>query len=155
MSGIVVGVTGSEHSGRVLEWAMREASHHQLPLEVMAVRHDQVRPATRVLWAIPTLPEDRSNEEVARTAVQEFVEKIAVEAGVSVPELRVSVTTGDPVTELSRASREADLLVVGSSAGGLGKLLAGKISDHVVHHSACPVVVIPETDDPSGSKTAS
>jgi nucleotide-binding universal stress UspA family protein len=155
MSGIVVGITGSEHSRRVLEWAMREAAHHQLSLEVMAVRPEQVRPATNVLWALPTYPEDRSNEEVARTALRELVDKISGEAGVSVPELRVRVTTGDPVVELSRASLDADLLVVGSSASGLGKILAGSVSDHVVHHSACPVVVIPETDDPSGSKAVS
>jgi nucleotide-binding universal stress UspA family protein len=37
MSGIVVGIDGSEHSQRVLEWAMKEAALLKAPLTVLTV----------------------------------------------------------------------------------------------------------------------
>jgi len=39
MSGIVVGVDGSGHSQRALEWAMNEAAIRHQPLSVLAVHH--------------------------------------------------------------------------------------------------------------------
>jgi nucleotide-binding universal stress UspA family protein len=46
--------------------------------------------------------------------------------------------------ELVNASRDADMLVVGSrGGGGFARLLMGSVSSQVVHHASCPVVVIP------------
>ena len=42
MSGIVVGVDGSGHSQRALEWAMKEAAIRHVPLTVLTV-HEAVR----------------------------------------------------------------------------------------------------------------
>lgn len=58
--------------------------------------------------------------------------------------VRVRAVNGFPARELIEASRDADLLVVGSrGGGGFARLLLGSISDHVVHHAHCPVVVVP------------
>jgi nucleotide-binding universal stress UspA family protein len=43
MSGILVGVDGSDHSRRALSWAMREAAHHNIPLTVMTVHPAQAQ----------------------------------------------------------------------------------------------------------------
>ena len=94
MPGIIVGVDGSDHSRDALGWAMREAMHHHVPLTVMTVRPDPVRPATRIYWGVHALPENGHNPELARKAVQEFVDKVASEIGGTVPEVTVSVTTG-------------------------------------------------------------
>jgi len=54
------------------------------------------------------------------------------------------VAMGDAAEELVRASRDADLLVVGSrGSGGFAKLLVGSVSSQVTHHAACPVVIVP------------
>jgi nucleotide-binding universal stress UspA family protein len=51
---------------------------------------------------------------------------------------------GFAARELIDASHDADLVVVGSrGGGGFGRLMMGSVSSQVVHHAACPVVVVP------------
>ena len=67
------------------------------------------------------------------------MDRVAKEIGETVPEVTVSVTEGDPAEELVKASRDADLLVVGSrGSGGFARLLMGSVSSQVTHHAACP-----------------
>lgn len=94
MSAIIVGVDGSDHSRRALDWAMREAVQHHVPLTVMTVHPAPVRPATRIYWGVPAYPENSFDLELKRRAVQEFVDKVASEIGETVPEGTVSVATG-------------------------------------------------------------
>jgi nucleotide-binding universal stress UspA family protein len=144
MPGILVGVDGSDHSRRALSWAMREAAAHQVPLTVMAVHPEAPRPATQIYWNVPTLPEGSLDPELARAAVRKWVDTVADEDGLTVPEVIVNVKTGDPAEELVRASSEADLLVVGSrGSGAWAQLLLGSVSSKAVHHAACPIVVVP------------
>ena len=146
MPGIIVGVDGSDNSRRALGWAMREAAHHHVPLTVMTVHRDPVRPATRIYWALPAYPEKSFDPELARRALQEFVEKVAGEIGETAPEVTVRVAIGEATEELVKASRDADMLVVGSrGTGGFARLLMGSVSSQVTYHAACPVVVIPGT----------
>ena len=144
MREIIVGVDGSEHSYHALCWAMREAAEHNAALTVMTVCPSPARPATMTFWGLPTLPEAKFNSERARRAVQEAVDKAASEISGTLPEVTVSVATGEATEELVSASRDADLLVVGSrGTGGFSRLLLGSVSSQVMHHAACPVVVIP------------
>ena len=56
----------------------------------------------------------------------------------------VQVVIGDAGAMLVRASEDADLVVTGSRGWGTLKRVAlGSTSDHLVHHAACPVVVVP------------
>jgi nucleotide-binding universal stress UspA family protein len=151
MPGIIVGVDGSDNSRRALGWAMREAVQHQQPLEVMTVNPDPVRPATGIYWGVH--PENTFKPELAQKALQEFVDNVASEIGGTVPEITVSVTKGEVAEELIKASRGADILVVGSrGGGGFARLLLGSTSSQVTHHAACPVVVIPGTHQAARSK---
>ena len=76
MSGIFVGVDGSDHSRLALGWALREAARHQMPLTVIAVHPKPVRPATDIYWAVPDLPKDPRDEEVELNALRQFVDKV-------------------------------------------------------------------------------
>jgi nucleotide-binding universal stress UspA family protein len=144
MPGIVVGVDGSHHSGRALGWAMREAQVRHVPLNVVTVHPPPVRPATGIYWGIPTLPENSFDPELARVAVRQFVDEAAKETGETGLEVTVSVVTGDVAEELVQASRDADMLVVGSrGSGGFARLLMGSVSSQVTQHAEVPVVVVP------------
>ena len=143
MPGIVVGVDGSAHSERALDWAMREAAIRSAPLTVLTVH-----PVSVSLSGLSPLryPEDRPAEEKARQAVQEMVEKVCAQAGASSPaSVTVRVVSGTAAEELIDASHDADLLVLGSrGAGGFSRLLLGSVSTQAAHHSRCPVVIVPD-----------
>jgi nucleotide-binding universal stress UspA family protein len=143
MPGIVVGVDGSDHSHRALIWAMRQAAQQHVPLTVLAVRPDPVRPVTGVYWGVHAYPEDAHNPEVVRKAIEGIVEQARNEIGETAPHVTVNVVTGDPAEELIKESSDADMVVVGSrGSGGFTSLLMGSVSGKVTHHAACPVVII-------------
>jgi nucleotide-binding universal stress UspA family protein len=60
------------------------------------------------------------------------------------------IWTGDPGHAIVAAAEaeHADLLVVGTRGRrGAGRMLLGSVSDHLVHHAGCPVLVVrPGTD---------
>jgi nucleotide-binding universal stress UspA family protein len=144
MAGILVGVDGSDQSFRALAWAMREAAGHDLPLTVMTVHPAPVRPATHVYWNMPTLPEGGLSEKQTRAALQQFVDLVADEIGEKASDVTLIVVTGDPAAELIRASQDADMIVLGRrGSGGFATLLLGSVSGKVMHHAACPVMVVP------------
>jgi nucleotide-binding universal stress UspA family protein len=58
-------------------------------------------------------------------------------------DVRISISKGSPAKVLIDMSQGADLLVVGSRGhGGFAGMLLGSVSQHVVAHAACPVVVL-------------
>jgi nucleotide-binding universal stress UspA family protein len=142
MPGIVVGVDGSAHAHRALEWAMREAALRHAGLTVLTVNPAMASPWTgRRL----TMPGEGEATEQARQAIEKAVAEITAEIGAQPPvPVTVNVFSGFPAQALIDASRDADLIVIGSrGAGGFETLLLGSISSQVVHHASCPVVIVP------------
>lgn len=141
MPGIVVGLDGSEHSTKALDWAVKHAALEHAPLTVLAV-HEVALSA----WTGSPIifPEDRPEEEHARQAAQEAVNKAIGELGGPGPEsVTVRALSGQAAQALIEASADADLVVVGSrGAGGFATLLTGSVSSQVVNHASCPVVVV-------------
>jgi nucleotide-binding universal stress UspA family protein len=136
-----VGVDGSGHSQRALEWAVNEAAIRHAPLTVLAVHQVAVSGWTRnpIIY-----PADQPETEKLRQAAQEATRKAVDQAGEPGPaSVTVRAVSGLPARELIDASADADLVVVGSrGGGGFAKLLLGSVSSQVAHHARCPVVVI-------------
>lgn len=141
MPGIVVGIDGSEHSQRVLEWAMREAALRKAPLTVLTVH--QVA-GSHWTGSPIVYPEDRPIQERARQAAEEAVAKAASQIGdAKSASVTVRAVSGMAARELIDASRDADLVVVGSrGGGGFVGLMMGSVSSQVANHAVCPVAVI-------------
>jgi len=142
MPGIVVGVDGSPNSERALDWAMKQAAAVHAPLTVIAVHE-----VPKSYWGgIPVIgPADEPLLGKLRQAAEEMTQRAASRLGDARPaSVTVHAVSGFVVKELVDASQDADLVVVGSrGGGGFGRLLMGSVSNEVVQHSACPVVVVP------------
>jgi nucleotide-binding universal stress UspA family protein len=132
---IAVGVDGSAESRSALEWAVTEAR----------LRHGLVRAVTA--WEYP--PETAGMEAMiwdpvifepaARRMQTDTLKGVDTEC----VDVTGDVVQGPTVTVLLNASRDADLMVVGSRGhGGFTGLLLGSVSTQVVHHAACAVLVV-------------
>jgi nucleotide-binding universal stress UspA family protein len=142
MPGIIVGVDGSGHSRRALDWAIREAAIRHTPLTVLTVQQ-----VMRSFWAGPMLyPEDTELAENARKLAQDETDEALGELAGDArpPEVTVLGVPGLPAEEILAVAKDADMIVVGSrGAGGFKKLLMGSVASQVTHHARVPVVVIP------------
>jgi nucleotide-binding universal stress UspA family protein len=141
MAGIIVGVDGSGHSQRALEWASKEAVLRQVPLTVLTV-HEAVR---GYYSAVAVYPDDPARTQDARVAAQAETDKVL--AGLDGPRpdsVTVTAVHGFPVDELIKAGQDADMIVLGSrGAGGFTRLLMGSTASQVVQHSQSPVLIVP------------
>jgi nucleotide-binding universal stress UspA family protein len=130
---IVVGVDGSPESVKAIAWGAEQARATGGSLELVIV---WARPMS---YGLPLVVGGYNPEQEA----QDVVDKVAAGIDLPVARLHRSVINGAAPTVLVDRSKHADLLVVGSRGhGGFAELLLGSVSDHCVHHAACPVVVV-------------
>lgn len=142
MSGVIVGIDGSSHSARALEWALKEGALRQASVSVVTVTSVPANPWT----GNPAVQDtDSAHQQKMRQAAEELTRTAASRAGDTQPaSVKIRAITGYPGNELIAASRDADLVVVGSrGAGGFARLVVGSVSSQVMQHAHCPVVVIP------------
>jgi nucleotide-binding universal stress UspA family protein len=141
MSGrIVVGVDGSETAKLAVRWAALEARTRGATLELVSA---WMLPNTAYAYRNMTVSEElvkalTMNAEALLADALEEVRGEWSQAGVETRAIE-----GEPARVLLDASRDADLLVVGSRGlGGFRELLLGSVSQQCAHHSSCPVVIV-------------
>ena len=142
MPGIIVGIDGSVHSRRALQWALNEASIRHAPLTVLTVN----QAVAGYSGSAVGYPGDEERTEKARDAAQEETDRVLEMTGTGSrpPSVTVRAVSGLPSEALLDAAADADMIVVGSrGAGGFRRLLMGSVSTQVSSHAHCPVVVIP------------
>jgi nucleotide-binding universal stress UspA family protein len=133
---IVVGVDGSEPSRKALRWAAEQARLTGATLRVLTTWEV----ATGTGW-VPTFPVDYDPEAMARRALDEAIDE-TLGADPGIPVERV-VKVGHAAPVLLAAAKDADLLVVGSHGhGAFAGMLIGSVSEHLVRHAPCAIVVV-------------
>ena len=151
MSGVVVGVDGSAASERALAWAVEEAA---LRGSTLAVVHSYEVPVVHPMWGMP-LPDEPLRDRLRQAAEKlaaDMLSKVLASRPAAAGHVRTTslAVEGPPAGALieDAVGRSADLLVVGShGAGALSRLMLGSVSNKVLHHAPCPVVVIPAGPD--------
>jgi nucleotide-binding universal stress UspA family protein len=135
---IAVGVDETESSRRALAWAAREALRRGATLQVI----------TAWIWdfteGAPNAPLDPQTllgvaEETQEAAVAEVLGPMD-----PAPVVARAIVQSTPIEALVEASKHADLIVVGTHGRGpVRSFLLGSVSQSVIKHAACPVVVMP------------
>jgi nucleotide-binding universal stress UspA family protein len=143
---IVVGVDGSAGSIAALGWAVDEARLRGTSLHVVMTWE---MPQTYGSPSIVGMGMDPSLD--AKAVLAEAVDDEAARlTHVVVPDdvpTVWDVLQGHAAWKLIDVSKDAELLVVGSRGhGGFVGALLGSVSQHVVTHAACAVVVVPDPD---------
>jgi nucleotide-binding universal stress UspA family protein len=143
---IVVGVDGSDASREALQWAAAEAALRGAQL--VGIHVFAFMPLTAIgdpgMISVPggDLPGQLDAE---RTGAQAELDKAVADA---FPDgtptgFEAKLVEGDPAESLVSEAGDAELIVVGSRGrGGLKSALLGSVSQHVIHHAKCPVVVV-------------
>jgi len=137
---IVVGIDGSPTGRLATRWAAREA---------------ELRHADLILVSAWNMPLDGYNfgdvpfsEEALKSLEIEAEERLAEAAedarGVATNLwIMTQAVQGQAASALLHASRDADMLVIGSRGlGGFRGLLLGSVGQQCVDHASCPVVVV-------------
>ncbi|GGQ20249.1 nucleotide-binding universal stress UspA family protein [Actinomadura coerulea] len=133
---IIVGVDGSAHAWRALDWAADYAVRHGRPLELVH--------ASRALVDDGVIPKDALGRLVAEredllAEARQYALK--VHPGLDVA-TRLDRT--DPGGALVEGSEHAALVAVGSRGlGGFEGLLFGSVGLYTAAHARCPVLVVP------------
>ena len=141
---IVTGVDRSEHAPAVLARALAEGE----------TAHRTVRLVQA--WANPVWVGDTSGLGIVSVpplydgtaGARDVTDALLAVALPGHPDVSVRAETpqGDAGDVLVRAAQEAGLVVVGGrSHGALASLLLGSTTGYVLHHAACPVMVVPDT----------
>jgi nucleotide-binding universal stress UspA family protein len=131
---IVVGVDGSNHSRRVLTWALNEARFRGVGCVIVHAWEYGLTTSTLLPGEAPVVLSEDAEALLARGV------EFGLASGVPVEGMLVF---GAASRALLDASQDALLVVVGSHGrGALASALLGSVSLACVHHAACPVVVV-------------
>ncbi|MGW1059811.1 universal stress protein [Micromonospora rubida] len=130
---VVVGVDGSPTSLLALGFAVERAAQRDVPLHVVRAWEPAAGGGPAPDGAVAT---ERAALEEPLAGWRETFPEV---------EVTVDVVTGRPARALVEASRDAQLVVVGTRGrGGLRGMLLGSVGQQLIQHAHCPVAVVRE-----------
>ena len=137
MARIVVGVDSSQVSLKALRWALEEARLRGADVEIV---HAFPRPELIGMTMVVTLPSD---DELRQASEQVLAESLAAVGGPGEVTVTQHVGAGGPASVLVERAKDAEMIVLGARGlGGFRGMLLGSVTQQVVAHAPCPVVVI-------------
>ncbi len=145
---IVVGVDGTPSSVAALRWAARLAGALDLGIDAVTVWEYAGRQHSYTVTPEGDYPRDDASHRLIDAAEAVF--------GTDRPaRLRLLVHSGrSPIRTLLDASRDAELLVLGSRGhSGVTGVLLGSVSAACAERARCPVLVVHEEDETAFAAT--
>jgi nucleotide-binding universal stress UspA family protein len=147
MQHILVGVDGSAHSLKAVDFAVDLASKYNaelILLKVIADRPSGLDPEVEEYAHSEHIPLPAA--ELALAMADKILDNARLEARAKgATQILVEQSFGDPAEEIVTAARDRDidLIVVGNRGHGrLAGLLLGSVAQKVVSLAHCPVVVV-------------
>lgn len=138
---IVVAVDGSAASNAAVEWAAREAVMRAASVTLTHV----VEPVV-VSWPIAPMQgsitewQQENADQVIAQAQEIFITNIDEAQR---PTVHIDVRAGIAVSELTKASTDAQMVVVGSQGmGAFERAILGSVSSGLLRRAHCPVTVV-------------
>ncbi len=137
---VVVGVDGSAESVRALAWAARYATASNARVQALLAWHYPGAAGSPPTGVAPEAIRGETDEQMQETLSAAVA---AACPGQDPATIERATAYGHPAEALIEASKEADLLVVGSHGhGAFTGMLLGSVSIHCVTGAFCPVVVV-------------
>jgi nucleotide-binding universal stress UspA family protein len=138
---VIVSIDGSAEPSPAIRLAAREARYRVCPLVAVTAYSGESALGGRVARPVATLRTAADEQVAAEAALREAVDEALGDDAVGV-ELRViRGLAGRRFVEAAREAR-ADLIVL--AARGSMSLLLGAVSQYVLRHAPCPVLVVPD-----------
>ena len=136
---ILIPTDYSETADHALAWATLQAKTFAAEVLVLHVHSSHLH------YGALGLADERSDEALAedRARLDAYVAERFAGSGVTV---RALLEVGDPPLKIREVARRemADLIVMGTHGQSrLEDLLFGSVTEKVVHHTGCPVLVVP------------
>jgi nucleotide-binding universal stress UspA family protein len=139
---LIVGFDGSDGSRHAVHWAAREATMRGDTLTLVTALHQMGSYVDIGVDGTVGTPLEHATIARAEAMLDAFVEQLSSE----VPKVRRELLLGTPpVMLLDRGAGSSGLVVGRCGRGGFAGLMLGSVSQHVVVHATCPVVVVPAT----------
>ena len=147
---VVVGIDGSEHADRALNWAAAHAKRTGQRLHVIYAWDLPEVPAGSLAGTLPWLADDGAQlKKIAESTVTEALQRCLPDGQDSELSITTEAMRGYPsavLTEVAKLQR-ASLLVVGTRGrGGFASMVLGSVAHQCLHHAGCPVAVIRSAD---------
>jgi len=147
---IVVGVDGSEESRRAVNFVAALALGPDAEVHLVAVAESLLVPAS-----LPSAAREAFRSIVAevderqRATLRDVLSRAAGRLGGRV-QVHTHTPVGDPARLLLQTAAIADLVVVGSRGlRAVRRLLLGTVSEKVLQHAPCPVLIVKDLGGPA------
>ena len=142
-SELVVGVDGSVASYAAVSWAAHEATMRGLPIKLVHV----VAPTLMSSTMAPNDTITQEQEDKARQILDQARRIVDERTAEAPPNVHAELRYAGVVATLVDASRDAQMIVVGSRGlDAFGRQMLGSVSSGLLHHAHCPVAIIHDPD---------
>lgn len=148
LGSVLVGMDGSEDSFQAVRFLRSFALPRQTKVRLLSVVERLRYPTTapqalrgQLVRMLKELEAERRGE------LDKVLERAAAELDDTITRVTRYTPTGNPAEEIVATANDfdTDLVVVGARGlGGMARVLLGSVSEKVLHHARCPVLIVKE-----------